>query len=163
MKHVHKHRSKHNGATYAYVYIPAVPLPALLTPRTPLMWSPIDGPIELSECAGLGGASGAGRFSGSVSRGEPGCMPPPPPPLLASAAVGDDDCEASARESALLRPPPLVRRLPERYGPSSRARRAWAIQDKRISPDASQHSRLLWSVVGHTVCASPAIYNSYKS
>lgn len=89
-----------------------MPLPALLTPRTPLMWSPMDGPMELSECTGLGGASGAGRFSGSVSRGEPGCMAPPL--LLAIAAVGDEDCETSARESVLLRPLPLVRRLPER-------------------------------------------------
>lgn len=82
-------------------------------PCTPLMWSPIDGPMELSECPGLGGASGAGRFSGSVSRGEPGCMAPAPP-FAPTTAVGEDDCEASMRSSTLLRPPPLVRTLAER-------------------------------------------------
>jgi hypothetical protein len=92
---------------------PATPLLVLLMPCTPLIWSPIDGPIEPSECTGLGGASGAGRFSGSVSRGEPGCMPPPLPPAP-RMAVGDVDCEASLRESALLRPPPLERTLAER-------------------------------------------------
>lgn len=98
-----------------YGWVPVAPLAALLTPRTPLMWSPMDGPTEPSECTGLGGASGAGRFSGSVSRGDPGCMVPPPLPPAAPPrpTVGDDDCKASTQESQLPRPP-LVRRLPER-------------------------------------------------